>query len=118
MGRFVAAFCVTLGVALGLFAVEPIRQAHTVLAFYGSLIALGAVAGLVGRGPAGLLAFYLGYAVARHLAIGLGLFLPPGEGEIIEWLFYQVYASLVGTVGYLGPVLARFVLRRSRSRRD
>ncbi len=101
MRRFIASFCVTLGVALALFAVEPIRHAGSVLWVYGSLIALGILASLVGRGLSGLLAFYLGYGAAHLLAIGLGLFLPPGEGEVLERLVLHVYASLVGTVGYL-----------------
>ena len=76
--------------------------------------ALGVVAALIGRGLSGLLAFYLGYGVAHLLAIGLGLVLPPSEAEVLERLFYQVYGSIIGTVGYLGPVLVRALLRRTR----
>lgn len=116
MRRTVATFLVTLGLSLGLF-VLPLRLVPpewSAPIVFGSLIALGAAASLVGRGLLGLLAFYLGYATAHLVAIGLGLFLPPGEEEILEWLLYLVIFSLAGTVGYLGPVLVRALRRLAR----
>jgi hypothetical protein len=112
--RFIATFLVTLAFGLGLFVLGRFWPGWPLPAVYGSLIALGAVAALVGRGLSGLFAFYLGYGVAHLLAIGLGLVLPPSEGEVLERLFYQVYGSIIGTVGYLGPVLVRALLRRTR----
>jgi hypothetical protein len=114
MPRAVAAFLVTVAGGLGLFALGRFWSGWPLPFVYGSLIALGAVAALVGRGPSGLLAFYLGYGVAHLLAIGLGLALPPSEAEVLERLFYQAYSSVVGTIGYLGPVLVRALLRRTR----
>lgn len=114
MRRSVATFLVIVAGGLGLFALGRLWSGWPLPVVYGSLIALGAVAALVGRGLSGLLAFYLGYGVAHLLAIGLGLALPPSEAEVLERLFYQAYSSVVGTVGYLGPVLVRALLRRTR----
>lgn len=117
MRRFIATFFVALAVLLAEAAFPPIRQAPSLWVWYASAIAPGLAASLVGRGLAGFIAFYLGYWVAHLLALGLGFFSPPDEAEIIEALFYRSYGSIVGTAGYLGPVLIRFLLRRTRPRR-
>ncbi len=114
MRRSVVSFLVIVVAGLGLFALGRFWPGWPLPVVYGSLIALGVVAALAGRGLSGLFAFYLGYGVAHLLAIGLGLVLPPSEGEVLERLFYQVYGSIIGTVGYLGPVLVRALLRRTR----
>lgn len=114
MGRFIATFLVTLALFLGLVALGPLPPEWSTQITLGSLVAFGAVAALVGRGPSGLLAFYLGYGAAYLLAVALGRFLPPSESEVMVWLVYQAIFLTTATLGYLGPVLVRALLRRRR----
>lgn len=111
------AFLVALLGGLGLFAAGPIAAqlqdpvpAHAVV--LGSLVGLGAVTGLVGRGVAGLVAFYLGYGAAHLLAIGLGVALPPHAGEVTSRTAVHLILSTVGAVGYVGVVVVRRLRRR------
>lgn len=117
MRRFIATFLVTLVAILGLIAVGPLPGEWAREIYFASFLALGVVAALIGRGLSGLLAFYLGLAATHPLAVLLGFFsAPSGESDLVERLYYFALGSFVGTVGYLGPVLVRALLRLTRPR--
>lgn len=117
MRRALGAFLVALLGGLGLFAGGPVATqiqdpglAYAVI--LGSLVVLGAATGLVGRGVAGLVAFYLGYGAAHLAAIGLGFTLAPHAGEVMSRTAVHLILSTVGAAGYLGVVLVRLLQRR------
>lgn len=107
-------FFVTLIAMTALLRLPPIEypNASTILA-YASPVLLGLIAGLIGRGVAGLMAFNVAFALAHLAAIWLGFVRPPSEGETAARAIVVILFMALGSLGYVGGVLVRRAQARS-----